>query len=82
MNHNYVRRPIHAQPDFYALWADGDPDNAQKFFLAELRVNPGDTDVILEFGIFLLKSGKVEAAKEKFNRCLELSPDFAPARFY
>lgn len=23
-NHTYVRRPLHAHPDFYALWADGD----------------------------------------------------------
>ncbi len=65
-----------------AYWADGDAENAQKFFLAELRANPGDTDVILEFGIFLLKSNRIEPAKEKFNRCLELSPDFAPAKFY
>lgn len=25
-NHTYVRRPLNAQPDFYALWADGNPD--------------------------------------------------------
>lgn len=25
-NHNYVRRPMQAHPDFYAFWADGDPD--------------------------------------------------------
>ncbi len=25
-NHSYVRRPLHAQPDFYAFWADGDPN--------------------------------------------------------
>ncbi|MEQ8848985.1 BNR-4 repeat-containing protein [Botrimarina sp.] len=24
-NHTYVRRPVHAHDDFYALWADGDP---------------------------------------------------------
>ena len=24
-NHTYVRRPVNAHPDFYALWADGDP---------------------------------------------------------
>jgi hypothetical protein len=23
MNHTYVRRPVNAHPDFYALWADG-----------------------------------------------------------
>ena len=26
VNHNYVRRPIDAHPDFYAFWADGNPD--------------------------------------------------------
>lgn len=25
-NHNYVRRPVDAHPDFFAFWADGDPD--------------------------------------------------------
>jgi hypothetical protein len=25
-NHNYVRRPIRAHPDFYAFWADGDTE--------------------------------------------------------
>ena len=24
-NHTYARRPLEAHPDFYALWADGDP---------------------------------------------------------
>lgn len=26
-NHGYVRRPVHAHPDFYGFWADGDPDS-------------------------------------------------------
>ena len=26
LNHSYVRRPLNAHPDFYALWADGHPD--------------------------------------------------------
>ena len=25
-NHNYVRRPVNAHPDFSAFWADGNPD--------------------------------------------------------
>lgn len=33
MNHNYVRRPIDAHPDFYALWADGNPDEFSKSYL-------------------------------------------------
>ena len=26
-NHSYARRPLHAHPDFYAFWADGNPDS-------------------------------------------------------
>jgi hypothetical protein len=26
LNHNYVRRPLHAHSDFYAFWGDGNPD--------------------------------------------------------
>jgi len=25
-NHTYVRRPVNARSDFYAFWADGNPD--------------------------------------------------------
>ena len=24
-NHTYVRKPVNAHPDFYAVWADGSP---------------------------------------------------------
>ncbi len=44
--------------------------------------NPGDVDVIFDFGLFLLETGDIESAKEKFNRILEINPDFAPALFY
>jgi len=26
LNHTYARRPVNAHPDFYAFWADGNPD--------------------------------------------------------
>ena len=32
-NHSYARRPVNAHPDFYAFWADGDPD---KLSISEL----------------------------------------------
>jgi hypothetical protein len=32
-NHNYVRRPVSAHPDFYAFWADGNPDEFSPSFL-------------------------------------------------
>ena len=53
--------PTHPQINYriaQAYWADGDNENAKEHFLQELRVNPGDTDVILDFGIFLLKIGE------------------------
>ena len=65
-----------------AYWSDGDIENSRKHFLEELRSNPGDVDVIFDFGLFLLEIGDLESAKEKFNRILELNPDFAVALFY
>ncbi len=65
-----------------AYWADGDNVLSREHFLAELRANPGDIDVIFDFGFFLLETGEIESAKEKFNRILEFQEDFAPALFY
>lgn len=32
-NHGYARRPLNAHPDFYAFWADGNPDQLTPSFL-------------------------------------------------
>ncbi len=32
-NHNYVRRPVNAHDDFYAFWADGNPDELSPSYL-------------------------------------------------
>ena len=80
-----VLEPTHPQINYriaQAYWAGGNTDRAREYFLAELRNNPGDIDVILDFGIFLFKASDLEAAREKFNRILELEPDFGPAIFY
>ncbi|MHC4477648.1 MAG: tetratricopeptide repeat protein [Planctomycetota bacterium] len=77
--------PTHPQINYriaQAYWAMGNDVCAREHFLAELRNNPGDVDVIFDFGLFLLQAGDVESAKEKYNRILELKPDFAPALFY
>jgi tetratricopeptide (TPR) repeat protein len=77
--------PAHPQINFriaQAYWSDGNLDQARKYFLIELRRNPGEIDAILDFGLFLLETGDIESAKEKFNRILELKEDFAPALFY
>ncbi len=65
-----------------AYWAEGHMKSAREYFLKELRQNPGDTDVILDFGLFLLEAGEIESAKEKFHRILEFDPDSAFATFY
>jgi len=77
--------PAHPQINYrlaQAYWAAGDRGLAKEYFLAEIRTCPGDVGVILDFGMFLLQRGDIDAAKEKFNRILELDPDFAAARFY
>ena len=77
--------PTHPQINYriaQAYWANGDLDQAKEYFLRHLRNGPGDADVILDFGIFLLKTGQLDAAREKFNRILELQPDFVNAIFY
>ena len=40
-NHNYVRRPVNAHPDFYAFWADGNPDQLSPSYLYFTN-QPGD----------------------------------------
>jgi tetratricopeptide (TPR) repeat protein len=77
--------PIHPQINYriaQAYWAVGDVEHAREHFIVELRNNPGDVDVIFDYGLLLLELGDIESAKEKFNRILELQEDFAPALFY
>ncbi|MFA6176195.1 MAG: tetratricopeptide repeat protein [Phycisphaerae bacterium] len=77
--------PSHPQINYriaQACWNLGDRDLAYKKFIEELKSNPGDTDVIFDFGLFLLHSGNIASAAEKFNRILETQPDYAPAVFY
>ena len=65
-----------------AYWACGENEQAKEYFLAELRINPGDIEVIFDYGLFLHEISDTEAAKEKFNRILEFDPNHAPALFY
>jgi len=77
--------PTHPQINYriaQAYWSNDDAERAREHFLSELRANPGDIEVILDFGLFLLEKGDIESAKEKFTRIIELEPDFAPALFY
>lgn len=77
--------PTHPQINYriaQAYWSDSDRTRAREHFLVELRNNPGDIDVIMDFALFLIEVGDLDAAREKCNRILELNPGFAPALFY
>ncbi len=65
-----------------ASWVSGKGNRAHEEFLIELRRNPLDLDVLLDFGLFLLESGDMDSAREKFNRALEYDPQCAQGHFY
>ncbi|HOK96547.1 MAG TPA: tetratricopeptide repeat protein [Anaerohalosphaeraceae bacterium] len=77
--------PAHPQIHYriaQACWISGQGCRARQEFIAELRRNPADLDVILDFGLFLLESGDLIAAREKFTRILEFDESFTLAHFY
>jgi len=77
--------PGHPQINYriaQAYWGLGENDNANEYFLRHLRQDAGDIDVLIDYAIFLLQSGNVASATEKFNRIIELDPDFAIAYHY
>lgn len=65
-----------------AYWADGDYQKAKIYFVNEIRKNPGNIDILLDYGLFLFKTGDIENAKEKFNRILEINPDSSLGLLY
>ncbi|MHC5146273.1 MAG: tetratricopeptide repeat protein [Planctomycetota bacterium] len=65
-----------------ACWVGGKGERAREEFLIELRSNPMEMGVLLDFGVFLLESGDLDSAMEKFNRALEYDPACAAAHFY
>jgi tetratricopeptide (TPR) repeat protein len=65
-----------------ACWVSGQGKRARQEFLIELRKSPADLEILLDFGLFLLESGELESAREKFNRILEFDETFAAAHFY
>ncbi len=80
-----VLEPAHPQINFriaQALWAMERTEQARDHFLAELRNNPGDVDVIFNFALFELDNENITDAQEKFKRVIELAPDYAAAWQY
>lgn len=77
--------PEHPQINYriaQANWALGNIKLADQHFLTELRINPGNIEVLTDYAVFKLQQGDLGSAKEKFNRILELIPDYAPAYLY
>jgi superkiller protein 3 len=77
--------PAHPQIHYrvaQACWANGQFDKAGENFLCELRKNPGNVEILLDYSLFLLETGQTQKAQEKLNWILDLQPDFAPAVFY
>ena len=64
-----------------ACWAKGDRQAARGHYLAELRLDPGDIDVLLDFGELLMELKDYAEAGEKFRRVLEQAPDHPEAHF-
>lgn len=65
-----------------ASWVSGRGKRAREEFLIEMRKSPSNLEILLDFGLFLLESGELESAREKFNRILEFDETFAAAHFY
>ncbi len=53
----------------------GDIDTAREYYLAELRQDPGDADLLGEMGEMFLEAGQIPAAAEKFRQMIELEPE-------
>jgi len=77
--------PNHPQINYHiaqVYWNLGEKELAHKYFIEELRKNPGDKEVVFDFGLFLLSCGDTILAAEKFHRILEIEPQNASAIFY
>lgn len=81
------RRALEIDPDYLsanqriaeAYRLRGDVEQARKHYLAELRQDPGNIELIYDLGELLLESSHVAAAAEKFRHIIELFPSHASA---
>jgi len=65
-----------------AYWAKGEHQKAKENFLAHLRQQPGDIEVLLDTAILLLEMNELDSAREKLHRILELNPDQPQVHHY
>jgi tetratricopeptide (TPR) repeat protein len=55
----------------------GDLEQARRFYLGDLRQNPGGIKTLLDLGDLLVQMNRLEEAGEKYRRCIELFPNQA-----
>lgn len=54
---------------------------AEKYYLAAIREDPGDVDLLYEMGDLLEDAGDLDGASTKFRQVIELVPDHIDAHF-
>lgn len=59
----------------------GRPERARQLYLRELRLSPGDVDVILDLGSVLVEMNRLAEAGEKFRLAQELEPENPDVHF-
>ena len=62
-----------------ATWMKGRLVQAQRHYLRQLRLDPGDTETLMDLGLLLLEMDRPADASEKFRRLCELDPTHAGA---
>ncbi len=62
-----------------ACWMKGRLLRAHRYYLRQLRLDPGDTETMMELGMLLLEMDRPIDAAEKFRRLCELDPTHAAA---
>jgi tetratricopeptide (TPR) repeat protein len=62
-----------------AYRSGGDVDRARAYYLAELREDPGDVDLLLELGRLEAEAGNFAQAVGKLTQVIDLEPDNAAA---
>lgn len=58
-----------------------DFEKSEEFYLAAIREEPGEIDLLYEMGDLLAETGNLNGAMAKFRQVIELEPDHADAHF-
>lgn len=64
-----------------AYRVDGDLKRAREWLLREIRNDPGNTDLLFEFGQLLVEAGEIGGGAAKFAQIIELDPEHLEAHY-